>query len=75
MGRINLSSIGLRGPGQLWQTSPQAVFIKIKSEGKDTGVNIRKAFMLTLYQRTVSCMIDGVIACTEKKKKLSQAWF
>lgn len=31
--------------------------------------------MLTLYQRAVSYMIEGVIAHTEKKKKLSQAWF
>lgn len=39
------------------------------SERKNTGVNIREDFMLTLYQKTLSCMIESLIACTEKKSK------
>lgn len=45
------------------------------SERRDTAVNIREAFMLTLYQKTLSCMTEGLIARTEKRVKISQAQF
>lgn len=37
------------------------------SERRDTVVNIREAFMLTLCQKTLLCMIEVLIACTEEK--------
>lgn len=35
------------------------------------GVNIGSAVMVTLYQKTCSCMIERLITCTEREKKES----